>query len=410
MNLLKLCISVFFGLIILSGCKDDDQATDTSTLNNFDSFQEEAFDLMPGGDFSLEDCEFDSQNSILMVGGGGQFLFEPRLIKLNSDFNVEISNDISLDIEPIFRSMDLLKTADQNFVYCSRVFNTTSFDIDIRKFDAEGNLIWESKVGLPSIDEGGVSITEIDDDGLMLIAEDLEFSFTKNSFFLVTLDKNGELVSNLEIADTEIAEMEKILYSPSDNTILILGNYGPGSSGGFSDFIKVSKYSLNGEFISSNILRSQIDFFLNTSDMKMLSDGNILVYMSTNDSSSPNNSTIQLFKIDVDLEIIWSYDYNDINSNLVNDVQESSQGDLLILSKSSSVGAGGLDVILSSLNEDFEINWVKSYGTSSSDQGRRLLIDDNQDIIVVGNSNHATGSEGRFSYFILNTDSNGVPK
>jgi len=144
--------------------------------------------------------------------------------------------------------------------------------------------------------------------------------------------------------------------------------------------------------------------------MKLLSDGNILIYTSSNDRNNPNNPTPQIFKLDPDLNEIWFLSIDDIRVNIIDDIQETTGGDLLILSKSSTLNDDEFDVILTFLNKNLEVDWIKSYGSSSSDQGIRLMIGDNQDIIVVGNSNHDANSETNFNYFILKTDSEGVPK
>jgi len=391
----------------LSACKDDDLSTEIGNLNNYESFDEEAFNFFDEElSFGIEDCEMGLDNSILMIGIDYQPP-TPALLKLDSNFEVDFSKEINSDGQPIFRTMELIKTTDQNFLYCSRVKENSSYDIDIRKYDSIGNLMWNTSVGSPSADEGALSLTEASDNKIMVLAEDLSYNFVDSSFFLVTLDQNGDLLSNLKIIDPEINKMRRIVYSPIDNSILLLGQYGFSSA--YEEYLKVSKYSMDGEKISSKILINESNIFPNSSDLKILDDGNVLVYVSSNDRSNENNPTVHIFKLDYNLEDIWSYDYDDVNVNIVDEIHETSQGGLLILSKSVSLSGEGLDVVLSSLNENFEIEWIKSYGTSSSDQGRRLFIDDMQNITIVGNSNYNTGSEAKFYYFILKTDPQGAP-
>ena len=410
MNLIKTIFSISLFTILLClicACKDDDLATDLDNLENFESFQEEAFSFSSDEiNFNVVDCEMEDDNSIFMVGSSTQFGITSTILKVDSNFNIDFAKDISPNEQSIFKPMDLIKTNDENFLYCSRVFS----DVDIRKFDPVGNLIWNTTIGNPDIEERGVSITEISDDNIMVLADDLESLFTDSCYSLITLNSNGSLISNFKITDTDINRMKRILYSPVDETVLVLGEYGFPGLGSFQTSTKVSKYSLSGELITSKIIVEEVDLLFEPSDMKLLSDGNILIYTSSNDRNNPNNPTPQIFKLDPDLNEIWFLSIDDIRVNIIDDIQETTGGDLLILSKSSTLNDDEFDVILTFLNKNLEVDWIKSYGSSSSDQGIRLMIGDNQDIIVVGNSNHDANSETNFNYFILKTDSEGVPK
>ena len=407
MKLVNSIISILLFGILLCGCKDDDATTDVGNLENYEAYHEETFNFSSDDiGFNMVDCELADDNSIFMAGSSAQFGLASKILKVDSNFDIDFSKNISPNEQFIFKPMNLFKTRDKNFLYCSRIFESSSTKVDIRKFDSSGNLIWNTTVGNPDVEERGVSITEISEDEIMVLADDLGSNFTDSCFSLITLDQDGSLISNFKISDTDINRMERILYFPEDNTVLVLGEYGVSGVGGFQTSLKVSKFSLDGELIASKIIIDEVDIFFNSNDMKMLSDGTILVYTSSNDSGSPNNPTPQIFKLDQDLNDIWFYSYDDIKINIVDEIQETAEGDLLILSNSSTLNDEEFDVILTSLNTDFEVDWVKSYGTSSSDQGGRLMIDDNQDIIVVGNSNHKVD----FKYFILKTDSEGVPK
>lgn len=405
-------IKLYFILILacLFSCKNETQLTDTDNLPNFESFGEESFAFASEESFSFNDAQFDSEGNILIIGDLPDFPVKPRLIRMDPEFNVISASDIITDNRSIFRTMDLITASDDEFVYCSRIANGNSFKVDIQKISSSGVQLWQRSIGSPDTDLGGLSITQCEDGNLIALAENLEISFQDSCFYLMTIDRNGSLIKQLKIIDPEIVRMRKVLYVESDKTILVLGQYGFDASGSFQGNIKVSKYSLEGELLSSRILIDNSDFFSNASDMKLTDDGNILVYVSSNDSANPNNPTIQIIMIDTDLNEMWRYDYDDIRFNIVDEIQEVGNGDLLILSKSSTLTNEEFDVILTSLSGDFEINWIKSYGTTSSDQGSRLLIDDNNDIVVIGNSNHNTGTLSTFEYFILKTDSEGIPK
>lgn len=85
-------------------------------------------------------------------------------------------------------------------------------------------------------------------------------------------------------------------------------------------------------------------------------------------------------------------------------------GNYVLLTNTSDFGNGGLDMLLSKLDDSGEMIWEKSYGSSSSDQGQSLAERDNGDLVVLGNSNEKSGSESNFEMFLLETDQEGNPK
>ncbi len=395
-------------VLLLLGCNGDDNGTDISSLENYEAFGEEGLEYHDDGVFSLVDCHLDNDNSLLIIGNN-DIAPNPAVLKIDSNCDVDFLNEITPDSRNIFRHMDLLKTSDQNFLYSSQIMRNSSFDLDVRKFDSSGRFKWISTFGSPNVDENVISAAEISGGKFILLAEDISIDnlFSDSCFYIVTLDRNGDLISNQKITDSDNTHMSQIIYCEVDSTILVLGNYGFPGSGAFQSYLKVSKYSLNGELMSSNVLLDERAMTFDISNMKTLEDGNILVYTSSNGVNDINNPTVQVFKINTNLDVIWSYFYDDVSLNIAKDIQETTKGDLLILSNSATLRDDEFEVVLTSLNQELEINWIKSYGTSSCDQGGKLFIEDDGDLIVVGNSNHVNS---RFSYFILKTDSNGFPK
>ena len=80
----------------MSACKDDDLSTEIGNLNNYESFDEQAFNLFDEElSFGIEDCEMGLDNSILMIGIDYQPP-TPALLKLDSNFEVDFSKEITL--------------------------------------------------------------------------------------------------------------------------------------------------------------------------------------------------------------------------------------------------------------------------------------------------------------------------
>ena len=411
---------LLLGALLLVGCNgDDNTTTDISSLESFEAFGDEGFNyaesigLQSSNDISVEDGVLGDDNSIYIIGQPSAS-DAPSLIKLDSQCEFDFSRPIFNNNAFGFRKMDLLNTADQNYLSSNRTIGLSSSDVNLTKYGPNGNTIWSSTLGSPNIEEGVISTAETSEGEIVVLAEELTNSLfgLDTCYFIFRVDQDGELISRLWIEDSDKNQMHQILYIEADNTILLLGNYGYPGSGTLQSYLKVSKYSLGGDLLSSKILLDERDMTFDISDMNMLEDGSIIVYTSSNGANDRNNTTIQVFKINTNLDVIWSYFYDDVSSNIAKDIQETNTGDLIILSDSGSLSQESIDfdIVLTSINQDLEINWIKSYGTSSSDQGSKLLIEDNGDINVIGNSNHETDFESIFRYFVLKTDSEGFPK
>jgi len=304
--------------------------------------------------------------------------------------------------------MDLILSEDEHLVYCSELIRSGGTDIYIQKSSLSGNPIWGNTYGDADLNERAVSVTEILDDNYVVLGDILGELFQNTEYHLSRVDNNGNVVWNKTIEDeSTISEMRKVLYLPSDNTILVLGEY---SDGPTPTQLKVIKFSADGTLLSSKVIVNNEDIWNTSSDMRLMDDGNILIYFTVaNNSSNSGNTEIQLVNINTQLEENWFRSYEGVSPNIIEYVCEASNGDMLVLSSGSAVGED-LDIIVTRLDRNSEVKWEKAYRTSSSDQGVKLFEKPNKNILIIGSSNHNFDFEVDFEMVMFETDSNGVPQ
>jgi len=397
-------------LLLLSSCSDKEDIT----IENLETFTSEHFKQFEGNSLNAYDAAMLPDESIIIVGNGmenGSFGIKPFFLKIGAD--KEISKEVFLESDEnslLYKPIDLLPTQDGNYIYLSS--RTADFssdtDIDIKKMNEDGEVEWQKRVGEELKNEKGKSIVEIPNDGYVILSFDHQALSFPDKFLVTRVSGEGELVWSKVIEEIGINGLEKILYLSEDQTILVLNEHGVGVGGNRK--AKITKLDLDGNIISTKLVLDGDDYFPGSSDMKILRDGNVLVYFSSIRAGSSNSHGISMIKLDAELNEIWSRRHEEIRSNIVCDILESSDGEMIILSKSSRINNDEFDVVLSKMDSDGVILWNKSYGSPSSDQGHRVHEKANKNLLIVGNSNHDTGSESRFEIFLLETNSDGIPE
>jgi hypothetical protein len=406
---MKNSASLFILLLLCSNCGDKENIN----LENVEVFSSEKFKRYPGYSVSVEKCLLSLEETIVAVGNGSQgnsSFIESFFLEISADKEIDKLEFLASDDRSLYRMMDVITTQDGNLIYCSQFTEPTTSDvnIDLRKLNQEGELVWQKSIGQSTRIEKGASITQLPNSDYIVIGSVQGINSTyPEGYLLARVSDEGEEIWSKEIPDENVFFPRKVLYLPADSSVLVLTEYI-----GFSGVgeIKITKFNLDGDLLSSKSVTENTNSYLLSSGIKILNDGNVLVYISSAKEGSSNNYEIDLFKLDSNLEEYWVRSDAQLESNIVSDVFETTDNELLVLSESSRIGNGGLDLILSKLDSNGDEKWKKVYGSESSDQGTRVFEKVNKDILVIGNTNHETGSEAKFEMFLLETDAAGIPK
>lgn len=398
---------IFFALIaLLSACQDE---TESLTGKDIEVFQEEIFNSLVDYNLTPDDAELLPDNSLIVIGSSIDNILSPKdPISVRLKENRECINVFPQDGRIVFKEMDMIISEDEHLVYCSELRRSGNTDLFIQKSSLSGNPVWVNTYGDKNLDERAVSVTEILDDNYVVLGDILGELFQNKEYHLSRVDSNGDIAWSKTIEDeSTISEMRKVLYLSSDNTILVLGEY---SNGPTPTQLKLTKFSVDGLLLSSRVIVDNERIWNSSSDMRLMEGGNILIYFTERGNSSNSaNTQIQLVNINAQLEDNWVRSYEGVSPNIVEYIYEASNGDMLVLSSGSAV-SDDLDIVLTRLDSNSEVKWEKAYRTSSSDQGIKLFEKPNQNILIIGSSNHNFDFEVDFEMVMFETDSNGVPQ
>lgn len=108
--------------------------------------------------------------------------------------------------------------------------------------------------------------------------------------------------------------------------------------------------------------------------------------------SNYGQSDIWAFRVDNQGELIWKKHYGGSDEDFSSKIEELPTGEISLFGHSASfdgdigVNYGDLDLSLFKLSSNGKIIWERNYGGLHSEVGVDLLINDNDEIIIVGNT------------------------
>lgn len=260
------------------------------------------------------------------------------------------------------------------------------------KTDVNGDSVWTYHLGGEGIDVFADVITTPDS---MFVATGL--TDTENDFeniYIVKINDSGIIQWEKNFGGSE-KEVAQSLTNSHDGGIIITGVTKSFSMG--EEDLFIFKTTLDGDSVwfktygtSGNDGGYRI---------KPTSDGGYII------AGIYNWSDIWLIKIDDEGDSLWTsvIGGSDFEEGL--DVQETADGGYIIAGSTASFGAGQLDALLVKTDSLGNVEWQKTYGGTGYDEGRRLIINNSSEYVLMGNTD--SGSPGEFNYLIVWIDLNG---
>lgn len=260
------------------------------------------------------------------------------------------------------------------------------------KTDVNGDSVWTYHLGGEGIDVFADVITTPDS---MFVATGL--TDTENDFeniYIVKINDSGIIQWEKNFGGSE-KEVAQSLTNSHDGGIIITGVTKSFSLG--EEDLFIFKTTLDGDSVwfktygtSGNDGGYRI---------KPTSDGGYII------AGIYNWSDIWLIKIDDEGDSLWTsvIGGSDFEEGL--DVQETADGGYIIAGSTASFGAGQLDALLVKTDSLGNVEWQKTYGGTGYDEGRRLIINNSSEYVLMGNTD--SGSPGEFNYLIVWIDLNG---
>ena len=124
--------------------------------------------------------------------------------------------------------------------------------------------------------------------------------------------------------------------------------------------------------------------------------------------TDPNNHTasdLWLVKTDSDGNMIWSKTFGGLHDDEGHCIQETINGNLVIVGYTRSYGEGNWDVWLIKIDREGDEIWSKTFGGESADYGGFVQATSDGGYIITGNT--SSYGNGYSDTWLIKTDSDG---
>ncbi len=211
--------------------------------------------------------------------------------------------------------------------------------------------------------------------------------------------KYQNLSDKLNSTDQHNDGGKSIIHTSSDS--LIASGYTFSQGNGKSDVLIIKSDSLGNSSWQRTFGGSGWDYsnsIIETSDNNFISVGFTTSFTSKNVDG-------YAIKIDRNGNLIWEKTFGGENWDIFNSVCQDNNDNLYICGYTESLGSGEDDIYLVKINTDGNIIWEKTFGTTNSEMGFKIIHTSDNNLLVIGNTGKFVSSGDRDIYAIkINLD------
>lgn len=150
------------------------------------------------------------------------------------------------------------------------------------------------------------------------------------------------------------------------------------------------------------------DFYF--SEIKSTSDGLVIAGTYRNwDTSSSNVYDLVIIKTDTSGNIVWKKRYDGSIGDELYSIFPLPNGSFIAAGRTFAEGAGWLDALIIKMDNLGNINWLKTYGDTSSNQGNSISQISTGELICTGYSYLEYSMPSNANIILIKTDSIGNP-
>ncbi len=272
---------------------------------------------------------------------------------------------------------DIIEISPDNIITIgySASFGDGDLDIWLLSLNKKGEINWEKTIG----DKHSNSTWSITyNNGMIMFTTETKSDDKKNDVILYYLSEKGTIKKN-NIFRLKGNETIQSIIPTNDGGCLIIGNnHKDGNSGARCLLIKANS---KGE---KEWTKTYEDFpFGSAQDAIQTKDNGFIVSAIVPKDSFANIDTL-LFKIDVNGKIQWSKTIGGSGFDILSDIKRIKNNKFILTGYTISKGNGSSDVWLIKIDENGQILMDKTFGGFGPDQGKSIIVTENDDYIITG--------------------------
>ncbi len=303
------------------------------------------------------------------------------------------------------RPEDALVTPEGDVIIAgwSYSFSVGEDDAWVLKLNSDGNILWQKTYGGKYWDYAD-AVTLSPNGDIIVVGGTSSFGAGDDDVWILRLDPNGNVIWQKTYGGKGDDEAYAVALAPNGNIIVA----GYTNSFGSADYDAwVLDVPLDGSvslpYSALTNATSMTSYCLVSNTWAEVSQSNAipqesqaLVY-----SWSPEVGT-QFF---VPLRSYWVRSYGGTWNDTITATAFAPNGDLIAVGYTGSAGAGGYDAFVMRLSPNGNLIWAKTYGGTKNDYAYSVAVAPNGDIIVVGKT-YSSGA-GRSDAWVLKLDPDG---
>ncbi len=242
-------------------------------------------------------------------------------------------------------------------------FNVASeHDILLTKFDTNGNHLWSRTFGIADyFDIANELIATAD--GYVLTGTTAGFGSGGNDMIVLKYNLSGNLIWSKTLGSSG-NEGGNYIAMTNDGGYLVVGTTNTYTAGGTD--ILLAKFSSSGNLLWNKVIGGDHDD--SGSGLLVDRNGDIVVAGGTT-GFGVSGSDVFVIKLNSTGNLIWSKTYGGSLNERITTVISSGDGGYLVAGGGNSFGAGGADTHLTKFDNNGNIVWAKTIGSSVDESG-----------------------------------------
>ncbi len=272
----------------------------------------------------------------------------------------------------------ILPTTDNHFILVNN--DNPYADINIRKIDQNGELVWNNSFGGEAY-EYPSSVIETQDHKYAILAQTESYGNGWNDIWLLKLNSDGEVELNKTFG-WEYSDYGSEVIQTSEGNYVIFGSTKSEILDDDYDFLllKVASSGAMSDFFTYHQRdRDYGQSFTQTQDAGYLLIGSTLTFGSVNHKDG------WIIKTDQTAEVIWKYTYqSQLDELLKKGIQTEDENYVITGIAENETASYSKNFFVFKLNSEGNLMWDTSFGNYSHIQDLDILEIGNDQIIISG--------------------------
>ncbi|MGB5531066.1 MAG: T9SS type A sorting domain-containing protein [Ignavibacteriaceae bacterium] len=349
---------------------------------NFAQTPDTMWTLVHGG----SGVDYLSSVDVTADGGfifGGSSNVAAWLIKTNNDGVIQWEKTYQGSVGSILNEVQ--QTADGGYIFtgATNILIPNGTDLWVVKTNVNGIIEWEQSLdgGSGLSGDVGHSVCQTSDGGYVIAGR--AHIPSKERVWLVKLDANGQQQWNHQFAAGNLTQSGNHVRQTSDGGFIVVGYGGIlGNQNGWDLYLL--KTNENGNLLWEKFIGGVQE--QRGHSVEQTSDGGYIVggytYLQAN-----SNADAWLIKTDANGNVQWDNVFGGSGVEEVRSVVPDSDGGFCGIGITSSMGAGGSDILLFKTNSSGNMEWDITLGDSGNEFGVDLKLTSDGGYILAGGTN-----------------------